>query len=228
MLLHVIGVLKYQNYLQHYTIIDVFTAQYRKSDDTQIGPTLPPALRAKLEAHASSSTQEVDSGAISDSEPTNAAAGGNSDSESDSEVIGPLPPDHPKAQQAVISSSNSSTSEAKKPKREEWMLVPPKNKIIPGLGLGPRKFLTRAPQDSKMSDEEDEEEAFAREADAEIEKKLIDEYDQKMDEMKKDFEVKKRRGESLYEMHQQDLKKKKNVRLALNFKSIVIKLCSFM
>ncbi|CAL8126334.1 unnamed protein product [Orchesella dallaii] len=181
------------------------------TDGAHIGPILPPHLRAKLEADAESSKQDDSSSALegeagSLSRPSN----NDSDSESDSELIGPLPPDHPKAQLNLANSSLPSTSDKKKPKREEWMLIPPKNKIIPGIGVGPRKFLTRAPMDSKMSDEEDDEEAFAREADEAIEKKLIEDYDQKMEEMKKDFETKKRRGQSLLEIHQTEMKKKKD------------------
>lgn len=181
-----------------------------------IGPTLPPELRARLEANASDPSQEEEEEDRSDSAQDvrdgSPVKGEESDSDSESDVIGPLPPDHPKAQQQSIGPSHpSSSANKKKLEREEWMLVPPKNKIIPGLGLGPRKFLTRTPQDSKKSDDEEDEEAFAREAEAAIERKLIDEYDQKMEDMKKDFETKKRRGESLLEMHQKDLKKKKNV-----------------
>lgn len=161
-----------------------------------------------MEAGASSSTLEDEASSTKDIEPLQNQSV-DSDSDSDSDVIGPLPPDHPKALLRVVAPSIPSSS-SEKPKREEWMLVPPKNRIIPGLGLAPRKFLTRAPEDSHRSDEEeDEEEIFAREADAEIEKKLISDYDQKMEDMKKDFEAKKRRGESLLEIHQKDLKKKK-------------------
>ncbi|ODM97958.1 GPALPP motif-containing protein 1 [Orchesella cincta] len=175
------------------------------SSGAHIGPTLPPHLRAKLIADAETKPEE--SSSVLEAEASNSVH--DSGSESDSDIIGPLPPDHPKAH-LNIPTSLPSTSEKEKPKREEWMLIPPKNRIIPGIGVGPRKFLTRAPEDSKMSDEEDDEEAFAREADAEIERKLIEDYDQKMDDMKKDFETKKRRGQSLLEIHQTELKKKKD------------------
>lgn len=177
------------------------------NEANQIGPVLPPELRAKLEASAFAHVE----GDEDDSKMSKMPDSTPSEDESDDDVIGPLPPDHPKAIQRAAAASSTSSSESKKPKREEWMLVPPKNRIIPGLGLAPRKFLTRTPMDSKKSDDEEDEEAFAREAEAAIEKKLIDDYDQKMDDMKKDFETKKRRGESLLQIHQKEMKKKKEV-----------------
>jgi len=184
------------------------------SEGAHIGPTLPPHLRAKLEADAESNKQDDLISAEGEAGSRQSSSLNEHDSESsdsESDLIGPLPPDHPKANLSIATSSIPSTSEKKKPKREEWMLIPPKNKIIPGIGVGPRKFLTRAPMDSHNSDEEeDEEEAFAREADAAIEKKLIEDYDNKMEDLKKDFETKKRRGQSLLEIHQTEMKKKKD------------------
>jgi len=156
----------------------------------QIGPMLPPGL----------SKEDLKDNIIVQNE----------DSEEDDGDFGPMPADHPSAlipRPAVIISTNKKDKE--KPKREEWMLIPPKNREI--SGLGPRKFLTRNPEDSNKVDEHgneiEEEEDFMEKAKRELEE---DSSRKRDEEMAKKMSGRKDKKESLLEIHRKNIKLEKD------------------
>lgn len=126
----------------------------------QIGPALPPGMSSNV--NETNTNPEYDEAS----------------SDSDSEIIiGPLPPDHPKALSRHASSSdrpNRPTKPAKKLQREEWMLIAPRNKPVTELGLGPRKFLTRHPAEPvKEGEDVDSDEEFERNTRAAMDQQII-------------------------------------------------------
>jgi hypothetical protein len=180
----------------------------------KIGPELPAHLAAKLSTSSRSTS----------SKGAGTSYGDEGDDDSDSDLIGPLPPDHPKALEiasrydAAREMRNESKSD-KKLQREEWMLIPPSNKPVTELGLGPRKFLQRAPEQpvKEGDDAEDSDEEWERQTRLEMDQQIIDEYDNKMDTLKEKVEGSKRKAGSLLAIHQEELKKKKAVSRILLF-----------
>lgn len=171
-----------------------------------IGPRLPPGFKLP----------DLDNDSPAGYLPVGGVDSG-SEEESDDDVIGPLPPDHPLAiaRAASFQSSSKKGPEEgeKKLQREEWMLIPPKNKPVTELGLGPRKFLTRAPEAPVKDDGEpmDSDEEFERLTREEMDKKIIEDYDKTMEAMIDKAGGEKRKKESLLEIHQKEMKKAKKV-----------------
>ncbi|XP_035704903.1 GPALPP motifs-containing protein 1 isoform X2 [Folsomia candida] len=172
-----------------------------------IGPTLPPGFKLP--------STDDDQNNVTNDGSSSSSAGDDQCSDSDDDVIGPLPPDHPLALARADAFASASKpvgddKPKKKLQREEWMLIPPSNKPVTELGLGPRKFLQRAPEKPVKDNGEpmDSDEELERETRAAMDQKLIDDYDKKMEAMIEKTGEKKRKSESLLEQHQRELKKK--------------------
>jgi len=188
-----------------------------------IGPCLPAGL--KPPSHHDDDSSDDDGSATTHRKHTSRAevlaeqVDEEEDDEEDDEVIGPLPPDHPlqlaraAAFDAAGAGKRGRDEDDVKPRREEWMLIPPKNKNVTELGLGPRKFLNRAPAQPTKDDgtamdaAATSDEEFERETKEEMDQQIIDSYDKTMEAMISKSNG-KRKAESLLEIHQRELKKK--------------------
>lgn len=104
--------------------------------------------------------------------------------EDDDDVVGPYLPDDPRSR--MIPQGNVVKPKENAPtKREEWMLMCPKERSL-AVGLGPRKFLGRTPDELVFDkDEEDDEgnDNFLDTARAELANKSKQERDQQMEEL---------------------------------------------
>jgi len=170
-----------------------------------IGPQLPPSA-AKRVGHDS----EIQNGPTSSTTshvknlplervPVAASEEEEGDDEDD---IGPYPPDDPRSQRIPKPSFELTSKTSAKPKREEWMLIPPKNKtiseVIGQVGLTSRKFLGRTPDEVKPPDDEEQEQDFLETAREEFEAKCAKERDERMDEMLKSANSLKEKESLLY------------------------------
>jgi len=193
-----------------------------------IGPCLPAGLLKPNHDHDSSEDGETHNGLSPQGKQTRSEVlpeeldeDDDEEEDDDDEVIGPLPPDHPLAlaRAAAFDAAGSGRNKGRdeddvKPRREEWMLIPPKNKSVTELGLGPRKFLNRAPaapvkDDGTAMDAANSDEEFERQTKEEMDQQIIDSYDKTMEAMiNKSSGGGKRKAESLLEIHQKEMKKK--------------------
>jgi len=175
-----------------------------------IGPYLPPSLahlRNKESESVESDSQGPSTASMQESESAEC------ESSDDDDVIGPLPADHPKALRDPVPRRNLGDDKNKEPKklqREEWMLIPPRNKSVTEIGFGARKFLMRAPEEPQLENDDvpEEEESTEKQMKNSIAIEYAKQYDEKMDNLKTESS-KKRPAESLLEIHRQEMKKKK-------------------
>lgn len=192
------------------------------SDKTSqvIGPVLPPHLRAALLEEAENNTEII--------QPVE------DQSESEDDVIGPLPAGHSgknpsytqleeRALQLKIDSLNQSKDD--RTVREEWMLELPQVRAA-NLGLGPRQFRakgvpdmsdrsswTDTPQDKAKKKVEPPEVDIKKEA----ELRMIQQRDLEQQKMVEKHKKKKKRDKSLLDVHQEEYNKKKKVIIATKF-----------
>jgi len=195
-----------------------------------IGPSLPPGFKqtsviAQLEQTVASvgSSKNVRAGIFDyESDPPPALPihesevtgleGEDEDDDDDDDDIGPYPPDHPKSKRHSEQSYNKPISSLiTKPKREEWMLIPPKNKPISNLAS--RKFLPRSLETRNDEDDETNEEQDLKE---EFQAQLIERRDELMSDLLTTEGSSDRSAESLLEIHRKNLKKRKLEEAAAN------------
>jgi len=206
-------------------VVKEFSMSDESSDDDCYGPTLPPHLQpqkvigpqlpASLVKQNDSNRKEAGSDDDKETSEINSetvgvelkAPPGITEEESDGEdddTIGPYPPNDPRSQRLPKSSLATPSATTPKLKREEWMLIPPKNKtiseVVGQVGLTSRKFLGRTPDEVKPPEEEQGEVDFLESAKAEFEEKCAQDRDERMDAMLQEASSGKTK-ESLLHLH---------------------------
>jgi hypothetical protein len=191
----------------------------KTTGESSIGPQLPPHLLRKEEP--------TDSSRIGPELPPHLRQQPENE-ESDEDVYGPLPADtvhQSKAQIALeerallLKMDQLEPNKDKAKVREEWMLELPEVKAA-NFGLGPRQFRSKAGPDlsdrSSWTDTPDKKEKKGEKVDLkkDAERKEVKRRDEEQERMAKRH---KKSKESLLEMHQSDMKKKKKVCEVIGF-----------
>jgi hypothetical protein len=191
----------------------------KTTGESSIGPQLPPHLLRKEEL--------TDSSRIGPELPPHLRQQPENE-ESDEDVYGPLPADtmhQSKAQIALeerallLKMDQLEPNKDKAKVREEWMLELPEVKAA-NFGLGPRQFRSKAGPDmsdrSSWTDTPDKKEKKGEKVDLkkDAERKEVKRRDEEQERMAKRH---KKSKESLLEMHQSDMKKKKKVCEVIGF-----------
>ena len=179
-------------------------------DDEQVDPSPARRVVATTTIKSKSEVDHYNLGSYKEEEGNSDEDNDDDDDDDDEDIVGPFPPDHPKAQQQTHSYNFPSKTDSSKPKREEWMLIPPKNKPISGLAA--RKFLPRSLETRKDNDADDDnndEDNEKQDLKERFQSQLIEKRDELMSNLiSESGSGSSDRSESLLQIHRKSMKRK--------------------